>query len=96
MTITSKPVDTYFDGPFHGLGTAIHLLLSDAGIEHESVNIEGKNWPAKKEEFIASGASLHGVMPILELDGKSYTHQQSILRLLSRRLGKQHCWISYI
>ena len=89
MTITSKPVITYFPIPFHGRCGAIYLLLTDAGIEYEKREVEISNWLVKREELIASGESPHGALPILELDGNTYTHQIPILRMLARRLGKQ-------
>ncbi|KAI9598824.1 glutathione S-transferase [Syncephalis fuscata] len=88
MTITSNPVISYFKTDFQGLGGAIYLLLSDAGVEYKKHTFEKKEWPALKEKLITSGESLHGIVPTLELDGKVYAHQQPILRLLSRRLGK--------
>jgi hypothetical protein len=89
MSFTSKPVVTYFPLPFHGRGGAIYLLLADAGVEYEKHNIQFGDWPAKKKEFIASGKSLNGTLPFIELDGMTYAHQVPILRVLSRRLGKQ-------
>jgi hypothetical protein len=88
MTITSIPVVTYFKTDFQSLGGDIYLLLSDAGIEYEKRTFEREEWPALKEELIANGKSLHGVVPTLDLDGKTYAHRLPILRLLSRRIGK--------
>jgi hypothetical protein len=88
MSITSTPVVTYLKLPFQGLGGDIYLLLSDAGVEYEKQLIEPEKWPAFKENLITSGKSLHGVVPTVELDGKTYAHRLPTLRLLSRRLGK--------
>ncbi|KAI8055854.1 hypothetical protein BDF22DRAFT_617429 [Syncephalis plumigaleata] len=88
MSITSTPVITYFKTDYQGLGGDIYLLLSDAEIEYEKSTVEPEEWPAFKEKLISSGKSLHGIVPTLELDGKTYAHRLPILRLLSRRLGK--------
>jgi hypothetical protein len=63
MTITPIPVGTHFKIDFQGLGGDIYLLLSDAGIEYEKSTFEREEWPALKEELIANGKSLHGVVP---------------------------------
>ncbi|RKP25046.1 glutathione S-transferase [Syncephalis pseudoplumigaleata] len=88
MTITSKPVITYFETPYLGLGGPIFCLLSDAGIEFEKRTVTHDAWPALKKELVASGKSSHGTVPFMELEGRVYVHQLPILRFLARRLGK--------
>ncbi|KAI8607510.1 hypothetical protein BC830DRAFT_1158634, partial [Chytriomyces sp. MP71] len=85
----TEPVLTYFDLPNIGRGEVLRLFLADAGISYKDVRIPlDATWAAKKQDIIASGANAYGALPILELDGKSYTQHIPILRLLAQRLGK--------
>ncbi|RKP08850.1 hypothetical protein THASP1DRAFT_3287, partial [Thamnocephalis sphaerospora] len=67
----------------------IQLLLEDASVAYELHNYSYEKWlGGEKAKYIASGKSPYGVLPVVELEGKSYTHLLPILRHLSRHLGK--------
>ncbi|KAI8137617.1 glutathione S-transferase [Fennellomyces sp. T-0311] len=81
----------YFD--FHNpsyRGENIKLLLEDAAIPYEYIIYKWKEWPQKRDAWIAAGG-LEGALPVLETaDGKRYGMTVPIMRFLSKQLGKYY------
>ncbi|KPJ21237.1 Glutathione S-transferase 2 [Papilio machaon] len=70
---------TYFDA--EGVAEAIRWLLAYGGQEFEDVRVGFADWPAFKPK------TPHGVMPLLEFDGKVYGQSFAICRYLGKKYG---------
>ncbi|KAJ3025484.1 UNVERIFIED_CONTAM: hypothetical protein HDU68_007096 [Siphonaria sp. JEL0065] len=87
---TNKPILTWWDIPGGGRGEAIRLLFAEAEIEYvdNRFNKAEKDWESTKAELIKSNKNPYGALPLLEIDGKTYTQHIPILRYLAKRIGK--------
>ncbi|KPI99798.1 Glutathione S-transferase 2 [Papilio xuthus] len=70
---------TYFDGA--GTAEAIRWLLAYGGQEFEDIRVGFADWPALKPK------TPHGVMPLLEFDGKVYGQSFAICRYLGKKFN---------
>ncbi|RKP08069.1 hypothetical protein THASP1DRAFT_8449, partial [Thamnocephalis sphaerospora] len=80
----------FFDVPGHGRVGSLYLLLSDAGVQHESHRHQRSEWPSQRGAFIESEKSPYGGLPVVEIGNQAYSQLIPTLRYLSQRLGKYH------
>ncbi|RKP09187.1 hypothetical protein THASP1DRAFT_22934 [Thamnocephalis sphaerospora] len=90
MTITDKVSIQFFDIKQHARVGPIHFLLADAGVSFDTHRISQHDWLHHRQELIRSNKSPYGGLPVVEVDGRSYTQLLPTLRYLARRVGKYH------
>eukprot|EP00878_Enallax_costatus_P001912 GHUV01002074.1.p1 GENE.GHUV01002074.1~~GHUV01002074.1.p1 ORF type:complete len:233 (+),score=53.81 GHUV01002074.1:154-852(+) len=72
-----------------GLGGGIRFFFLTNGIKFEDQPVSFDDWKdGLKAAAIKSGESITGHLPVVTMNGKHYVESNSILRLLSRKLGQ--------
>uniref|UniRef100_A0A914CGS1 glutathione transferase n=1 Tax=Acrobeloides nanus TaxID=290746 RepID=A0A914CGS1_9BILA len=70
---------SYFDA--RGIGEPARLILHYANVPFEDDRIKQEDWPSRKATF------QYGVVPVLEVDGKTISQSFAIYRYLARQFG---------
>jgi len=70
---------TYFE--LTGLAEPIRFLLSYGGIDYDDIRISQDDWPALKPTMPL------GMLPILEVDGKTLHRSTAICRYVAKKVG---------
>ncbi len=77
--MTSRPELTYFD--IRGRAEPIRLLLEEAGVAYDDVQVPSERWPELKPRLP------FGELPRLRIDGHELFQTYAICRYLARRHG---------
>ncbi|KKY16982.1 putative glutathione s [Phaeomoniella chlamydospora] len=91
--IGGVPVIHYLDFLSRGRGQAVRLLFIDSGIAFTDVRYSSDEISTVKDESFLpppNGLNPTGNVPILQLNGKTYTQSYPILRHFSRVLGNKY------
>eukprot|EP00344_Euplotes_crassus_P001023 CAMPEP_0197004426 /NCGR_PEP_ID=MMETSP1380-20130617/22607_1 /TAXON_ID=5936 /ORGANISM="Euplotes crassus, Strain CT5" /LENGTH=207 /DNA_ID=CAMNT_0042423205 /DNA_START=9 /DNA_END=632 /DNA_ORIENTATION=- len=72
----------YFN--LYGRAEVIRLILHHTGTDYEDIRYEFEEWPEKKED---KKTFPFGFVPVLEKDGKSYSHSGAIIKMLGAEHG---------